>query len=261
VVGDAQRLIRLDLANETGAHEPGQHAQRRTAAQAPDREGRRDSRTAGTTKCRAGAGACQDERGVVEPKIALLGAREAPLREGRSGPGDEHKTGDTKDDPETPQEANIAAGMSKAFVGIGSNLGDREAHVKSALELLAAEQGIDVVAVSELRETNPVGPVEQGRFVNGAALLETELSPRELLGRLLTIEGRLGRVRNERFGPRTIDLDLLVYGDAVVDEPGLTVPHPRLHERRFALEPLADLAPDLVVPGRGPISALLAKLE
>jgi 2-amino-4-hydroxy-6-hydroxymethyldihydropteridine diphosphokinase len=151
--------------------------------------------------------------------------------------------------------------MSKAFVGIGSNLGDREAHVKSALELLAADQGIDVVAVSELRETDPVGPVEQGRFVNGAVLLETELSPRELLGRLLTIEGRLGRVRNERFGPRTIDLDLLVYGDAVVDEPGLTVPHPRLHERRFALEPLADLAPDLVVPGRGPISALLAKLE
>jgi 2-amino-4-hydroxy-6-hydroxymethyldihydropteridine diphosphokinase len=151
--------------------------------------------------------------------------------------------------------------MSKAFVGIGSNLGDREAHVKSALELLAAEQGIDVVAVSELRETDPVGPVEQGRFVNGAVLLETELSPRELLGRLLTIEGRLGRVRNERFGPRTIDLDLLVYGDAVVDEPGLTVPHPRLHERRFALEPLADLAPDLVVPGRGRISALLAKLE
>jgi 2-amino-4-hydroxy-6-hydroxymethyldihydropteridine diphosphokinase len=151
--------------------------------------------------------------------------------------------------------------MSKAFVGIGSNLGDREAHVKSALELLAADQGIDVVAVSELRETDPVGPVEQGRFVNGAVLLETELSPRELLGRLLTIEGRLERVRNERFGPRTIDLDLLVYGDAVVDEPGLTVPHPRLHERRFALEPLADLAPDLVVPGRGPISALLAKLE
>lgn len=151
--------------------------------------------------------------------------------------------------------------MSKAFVGIGSNLGDREAHVRSALELLAAEQGIDVVAVSELRETEPVGPVEQGRFVNGAALLETELSPRELLGRLLTIEGRLGRVRNERFGPRTIDLDLLVHGDAVVNEPGLSVPHPRLHERRFALEPLADLAPDLVVPGRGPISALLAELE
>ena len=150
--------------------------------------------------------------------------------------------------------------MTKAFVGIGSNLGEREAYLRRALQLLAVEEGIDVVAVSELRETDPVGPVEQGRFVNGAALLETELSPRELLGRLLTIEGRLGRVRNERFGPRTIDLDLLVYGDAMVDEPGLTVPHPRLHERRFALEPLADLAPDLVIPGRGPISALLAEL-
>jgi len=151
--------------------------------------------------------------------------------------------------------------MATAFVGIGSNLGDREAHVRSALELLAAEKEIEVVAVSELRETEPVGPVEQGPFVNGAVRLATELPPRQLLERLLAIEQRLGRVRKERFGPRTIDLDLLVYGDAVVDEPGLMVPHPRLHERRFALEPLADLAPDLVVPGSGPISALLAKLE
>jgi 2-amino-4-hydroxy-6-hydroxymethyldihydropteridine diphosphokinase len=150
--------------------------------------------------------------------------------------------------------------MAIAFVGIGSNLGDREAHVRRALELLAAEQGIDVVGVSELRETEPVGPVEQGPFVNGAVRLATELSPRQLLERLLAIEQRLGRVRKERFGPRTIDLDLLVYGDEMIDEPGLIVPHPRLHERRFALEPLADLAPDLVVPGRGPISALLAKL-
>jgi len=151
--------------------------------------------------------------------------------------------------------------MTKAFVGIGSNLGEREAYVRRALELLAAEEGIEVVAVSELRETEPVGPVEQRPFVNGAALLATELSPQDLLGRLLAIEQRLGRVRNERFGPRTIDLDLLVYGDQVIDEPGLTVPHPRLHERRFALEPLADLASDLVVPGKGPISALLAELE
>jgi len=151
--------------------------------------------------------------------------------------------------------------MTKAFVGIGSNLGEREAYVRRALELLAAEEGIEVVAVSELRETEPVGPVEQGPFVNGAALLATELSPQDLLGRLLAIEQRLGRVRNESFGPRTIDLDLLVYGDQVIDEPGLTVPHLRLHERRFALEPLADLASDLVVPGKGPISALLAELE
>lgn len=151
--------------------------------------------------------------------------------------------------------------MATAFVGIGSNLGDREAHVGRALELLAAEQGIEVVAVSELRETKPVGPVEQGPFVNGAVRLSTELSPRQLLERLLAVEQRLGRVRKERFGPRTIDLDLLVYGDEVIDEPGLTVPHPRLHERRFALEPVAELAPGLVIPGEGPISALLAKLE
>jgi 2-amino-4-hydroxy-6-hydroxymethyldihydropteridine diphosphokinase len=151
--------------------------------------------------------------------------------------------------------------MAEAFVGIGSNLGDREGQLRSARRLLAAEGGIEVLAVSELRDTEPVGPVEQPRFLNGAVRLTTELSPQELLERLLAIEQRLGRVRNERFGPRTIDLDLLVYGDAIVDEPGLTVPHPRLHERRFALEPLAELAPDLVIPGRGPVSALLTKLE
>ena len=151
--------------------------------------------------------------------------------------------------------------MATAFVGIGSNLGDRETHLRTALEALAAEEGIDAVAVSRLRETEPIGPVEQGPFLNGAVKVTTELPPRELLARLLNIEERLGRVRGERFGPRTIDLDLLVYGDAIVDEPGLTLPHPRLHERRFALEPLAELAPALVVPGRGPVSALLAELE
>jgi 2-amino-4-hydroxy-6-hydroxymethyldihydropteridine diphosphokinase len=151
--------------------------------------------------------------------------------------------------------------MTNAFVGIGSNLGDREAALRRAVELLAAEERIEVVAVSELRETEPVGPVEQGLFLNGAVRLATELPPRELLERLLAIERRLGRVRTERFGPRTIDLDLLVYGEQVIDEPGLTIPHPRLHERRFALDPLAELAPDLVIPGRGSISALLAKLD
>jgi 2-amino-4-hydroxy-6-hydroxymethyldihydropteridine diphosphokinase len=151
--------------------------------------------------------------------------------------------------------------MATAFVGIGSNLGDREGHLRQALDLLAAEESIEVVAVSSLRETEPVGPVEQGPFLNGAVQMATELPPRELLERLLDVEQRLGRVRLERFGPRTIDLDLLVYGDEVVDEPGLTLPHPRLHERRFALEPLAELAPDLTVPGRGPVSALLAELE
>jgi 2-amino-4-hydroxy-6-hydroxymethyldihydropteridine diphosphokinase len=151
--------------------------------------------------------------------------------------------------------------MATAFVGIGSNLGDRETNLRQALELLAAEDGIEVVAVSRLRETEPVGPVAQGPFLNGAVQVTTDLPPQELLKRLLDVEQRLGRVRAERFGPRTIDLDLLVYGDEVVDEPGLTLPHPRLHERRFALEPLAELAPSLEVPGRGPVSSLLAELE
>jgi 2-amino-4-hydroxy-6-hydroxymethyldihydropteridine diphosphokinase len=148
-----------------------------------------------------------------------------------------------------------------AFVGIGSNLGDREGYLRRAIDLLSAEDGIEVVAVSTLRETEPVGPVPQGPFLNGAVRIATTLSPRDLLGRLLAVEQGLGRVRLERFGPRTIDLDLLLYGDETVDEPGLTVPHPRLHERRFALEPLAELDPTVEIPGRGSVSALLAGLE
>jgi 2-amino-4-hydroxy-6-hydroxymethyldihydropteridine diphosphokinase len=152
--------------------------------------------------------------------------------------------------------------MTRSFVGLGSNLGDPQEQIRRALELLAAEEGVEVVAVSALRETDPVGYEEQPRFLNGAAELRTSLSARELLGRLLGIERRLGRVRGEgpRFGPRTIDLDLLLHGDEVVAEPGLVVPHPRLHERRFALEPLADLDPALEIPGRGPVQALLSGL-
>jgi 2-amino-4-hydroxy-6-hydroxymethyldihydropteridine diphosphokinase len=153
--------------------------------------------------------------------------------------------------------------MATAFVGIGSNLGEPERQIASALDQLAAEEGIELVAVSSLRETEPVGYLDQPNFLNGAAQVETELPARELLERLLAIEARLGRVRGEgpRFGPRTIDLDLLVYGDETIDEPGLTLPHPRLAERRFALEPVAELAPELEIPGAGTVQALLAELE
>jgi len=153
--------------------------------------------------------------------------------------------------------------VTTAFVGIGSNLGEPERQIAAALEQLAAEDGIELVAASTLRETEPVGYLDQPSFLNGAAQLETALPPRELLERLLEIESRLGRVRGEgpRFGPRTIDLDLLLYGDETIDEPGLTVPHPRLAERRFALEPLAELAPGLEIPGLGPVQALLTELE
>jgi 2-amino-4-hydroxy-6-hydroxymethyldihydropteridine diphosphokinase len=150
----------------------------------------------------------------------------------------------------------------RAYLGLGANLGDRDATIRSAVELLGRDGGVDVVRVSTLRETDPVGLVDQPRFLNGVAVVETELSPRELLDRLLAVERELGRTRTgPRYGPRTIDLDLLVYGDETVDEPGLTVPHPRLAERQFALEPLAEVEPDLVVPGRGRVSDLLLGLQ
>jgi 2-amino-4-hydroxy-6-hydroxymethyldihydropteridine diphosphokinase len=152
--------------------------------------------------------------------------------------------------------------VTRAYVGLGSNLGDRESYVRAALGALAVEPGIEIVAVSAFRDTDPVGIVDQPRFLNAAAALETALPPRTLLDRLLAIERRLGRTRTgPRFGPRTIDLDLLLYGDERVDEPGLEVPHPRLHERRFVLEPLAELDPVLVVPGQGPVDGLLAALD
>ena len=148
-----------------------------------------------------------------------------------------------------------------AYIGLGANLGDREATLRRALELLDGRPGITVAAVSTLRETDPVGRLDQPRFLNGAARLETDLPPRALLDALLDVERELGRERTVRWGPRTVDLDLLVHGELELDEDGLTVPHPRLHERRFALEPLAELAPGLVVPGRGPVLALLAELD
>ena len=151
--------------------------------------------------------------------------------------------------------------MTRAYVGLGANLGDREATIQRALDLLDADPDIEVAAVSTLRETDPVGYLDQPRFLNGAAALETSLAPRELLDRLLAVERTLGRVRERRYGPRTIDLDLLLYGDATLEEPGLVVPHPALHERAFVLEPLAELDPGLAVPGRGQVSALLAGLQ
>jgi 2-amino-4-hydroxy-6-hydroxymethyldihydropteridine diphosphokinase len=152
--------------------------------------------------------------------------------------------------------------VPRAFVGLGANLGDRDAALRRAVELLGEHDGVDVVAVSAVRETEPVGVLDQPRFLNAACVVDTTLVPRALLDVLLEVERALGRVRGaERYGPRTIDLDLLVYGGEVVDEPGLVVPHPRLHERRFALEPLLDLDPGLVVPGRGRVGDLLVALD
>ena len=151
--------------------------------------------------------------------------------------------------------------MTRAYVGLGANLGQREETLREAVRILDRAPDVDVIAVSELRETEPVGPIAQPPFLNGAVALETTLSARELLELLLDVERSLGRIREERWGPRVVDLDLLLYGDDAVDEPGVEVPHPRLHERRFALEPLEELDPELELPGRGRVSDLLAALD
>ena len=152
--------------------------------------------------------------------------------------------------------------MARAYIGLGANVGPREETLRRAVDLLAGEEGVEVVGVSTLQETEPVGVVDQPRFLNGAMAVETTLSARELLDVLLRTERTLGRVRDgTRWGPRTVDLDLLVYADEVVDEPGLRVPHPRLQERRFVLEPLAELDPALVIPGAGRVLDVLSALD
>lgn len=151
-----------------------------------------------------------------------------------------------------------------AYVGLGSNLGEREATLREALARLGEVEGIEVVAVSSFRETDPVGIVDQPRFVNAAAALETTLGPRELLESLLEVECGLGRDRSreERWGPRIIDLDLLLYADETVAEAGLQVPHPRLAERAFVLQPLLELDPGLRLPdGRALRDLLGPELE
>ncbi|HKT43662.1 MAG TPA: 2-amino-4-hydroxy-6-hydroxymethyldihydropteridine diphosphokinase [Gaiellaceae bacterium] len=153
--------------------------------------------------------------------------------------------------------------MPRAFVALGSNLGDREATIRAAVGELGEATGVRVLSVSALIDTEPVGVVGQPCFLNGVAALETDLSARDLLELLLRLERRLGRVREagEPHGPRTIDLDLLLYGEDEIDEPGLTIPHPRLHEREFVLGPLAEIAPGLEVPGKGRVETLRARLH
>jgi len=146
--------------------------------------------------------------------------------------------------------------VTLVYVGLGSNLGDRESMITSAADL------IDAVRLSTIRETEPWGYEDQPGFLNAVAEVETELAPRPLLERLLEVEKSLGRERDgPRWGPRTIDLDLLLYGELAVDEPGLTVPHPRLAGRLFVLEPLAELAPAQKIPGNGTVSQALAGLQ
>jgi len=143
----------------------------------------------------------------------------------------------------------VMTACATAYIGLGSNLGDRLETLRTAVGRLDTVDGVRVVACSPVYESVPLGPVRgQPAFLNAVCAVETTLAPRELLARLMAVETDLGRVRDVPQGPRTIDLDLLLFGAAIVDEPGLRVPHPRLRDRAFVLWPLLDLAPDLRNP-------------
>lgn len=147
-----------------------------------------------------------------------------------------------------------------AYVGIGSNLGDSVSRVGAAFEALQAVPQTLLIARSRLYRTRPVGPVEQGNFINAVAGLLTKLTAQQMLEAIRSIEHTAGRVRAERWGPRTLDLDLLVFGDQRIESPELTVPHPGIASRGFVLAPLSDIAPTLAVPGVGRVELLLRGL-
>ena len=140
----------------------------------------------------------------------------------------------------------------RAYIGLGSNLGDRIGNLQAAMEKLA--DGLEIVAASSVYETDPVGP-PQPDFLNAVCLVETDLGPQELVALLKKVEAEVGRTPSERWGPREIDLDLLLIGDAVVDLPDLKVPHPELTSRAFVMVPLLELDPDLELPSGEPVSA------
>lgn len=156
-----------------------------------------------------------------------------------------------------------AGAPATAAIGLGGNLGEAAATLRDALLAIDGLPQTRLLRASPLYRTAAWGNTDQPDFVNAAALVETALSPRALLDALLDLERRFGRRREAgpQWGPRVLDLDLLLYADRIVDEPGLRVPHPHLHERAFALLPLAQVAPDMDVPGRGPVRALLAAVD
>ena len=143
-----------------------------------------------------------------------------------------------------------------AYLALGSNLSDRLANLQRAVDLLAEHQGVHVLRSSRVYETDPVGGPDQPDYLNAVLEVETALPPGELLDACRAVEDSMGRVREERWGPRPIDVDLLTYGDRTIAEPGLEVPHPRMHERGFVLVPLSELCPDPPLPGGRRLSAL-----
>ena len=150
--------------------------------------------------------------------------------------------------------------MTRAAVALGSNMEDPERQVMRGFDEIAALPDTELIGRSRLYRTAPVGYVDQPDFVNACALVETKLEPHALLDELLAVEQRHGRVRSMPNGPRTLDLDIVLYGDRVIDEPGLKVPHPRAHQRAFVLTPLVDVWPDAQIPGHGSARELLRKV-
>ena len=151
--------------------------------------------------------------------------------------------------------------LTPAYIALGSNLSEPERQVRAGIEELAMMRDTRLGAVSSLYRTAPVGIVDQPDFINAVALIETELAPRALLDELLAIERRFARVRGVKNGPRTLDLDIVLYGDSTYSDDALTVPHARMHERAFVLVPLAEIAPDAMVPGHGRAGDLAARVE
>jgi 2-amino-4-hydroxy-6-hydroxymethyldihydropteridine diphosphokinase len=136
--------------------------------------------------------------------------------------------------------------MTEAYIGFGSNLGNRQSNINTALELLSELDGVDIIKVSSIIETDPVGGPKQGKFLNGVVKIMTTFDPDGLLSALQAIENQLGRTRDVKFGPRTIDLDMLLYGDKIINSNNLKVPHPHMFEREFVMVPLKEIAPEVV---------------
>lgn len=148
-----------------------------------------------------------------------------------------------------------------AYIALGSNLSEPQRQLRTAFDALARLPDTQLIARSSLYRSAPVGYADQPDFVNAVAAIRTALAPRALLGKLLELEREQGRVREFVNAPRTLDLDIVLYGEQMIHEPGLSVPHPRMHERAFVVVPLAEIAPDALVPGRGRVRELLAGVD
>lgn len=155
----------------------------------------------------------------------------------------------------------LTALHSTAFLGLGSNLDDPASQVQAAIHEIDEIPDAEVVKTSSLYQTAPVGIIDQPPFVNAVVQIETTLSPHDLLQRLLDIEGRHARVRNEKNGPRTLDLDILIFNGQRIDDVKLTTPHPRMHERAFVLVPLLEIAPEAYIPGKGYAQEFLSRMD